>query len=283
MAANLARAGFRVVAGDVDAARSRDFAAEFADAAAADGPASFREVDALVTMLPNGKVVRQALLDGGIADVLRPGTVVIEASSSDPFDTQGLGRDLSAKGILLVDSPVSGGMAKALDATLSIMLGADDEAAAERAVPVLKAMSARIFRTGGLGTGHAMKALNNFVLGAGFVAAAEALVAGGKFGLDPKVMVDVLNASSGRNVSTETTMVTEILPRRFAANFTLALFSKDVGIASSLSENLGIDSPLCRTVFERLADAGAALGWQADYTTALQLWESRAGIELPAR
>ena len=282
MAANLARSGRTLIVRDADVSRQQGFVAEFGAVPAGD-PSAFSGVDALVTMLPNGKIVRDVLMEWGVAKALPKRALVVDCSSSDPFGTLKLGAELAELGILLVDAPVSGGMVKAIDGTLSIMLGTEDEGIAERAIVVLEAMSARIFRTGGLGTGHAMKAINNFVLGAGFVAAAEALVMGGKFGLDPATVVDVLNASSGRNLSTETTFVSEILPRRFAANFTLALFSKDLGIAADLAGKLGIDAPLCQTVYARLAEAGAELGWQNDYTKALTLWERQAGIELPAR
>jgi 3-hydroxyisobutyrate dehydrogenase len=280
MAANLARAGAQLVVGDAHTARQESFAAEF-DVRAADDPEAFADVQTLVTMLPTGQVVREVLLDAGIAAALPRGAVAIDTSSSEPSGTIELGSALADLGLSLVDAPVSGGMAKAIDGTLAIMLGADDEAAAERAIPVLKAMSTRIFRTGALGTGHAMKALNNFVLAAGFEAAAEALVVGGKFGLDPAVIVEVLNASSGRNVSTETTLIEEVLTRRFAANFTLGLFTKDLGIAVDLANELDIDAPLCALVHERLVQAGEELGWETDYSAVVALWEQRAGIELP--
>lgn len=274
MAANLARSGRTLLVDDVDTDRAREFAADF-DAIVSDGPASFGAVDLVVTMLPSGATVRESLLDGGIAAALPQGALVIDASSSDPVGTRALGKALAELGVGLVDAPVSGGMAKALDGTLAIMLGTDDEAAAKRAESVLEAMSARIFRTGGLGTAHAMKALNNYVFAAGFVAAAEALVVGGKFGLDPAVMLDVLNASSGRNVSTETTLVEEALTRRFAANFTLGLLTKDLGIAADLAAVLNVQAPVCRATHQRLAEAGAELGWQSDYTSVIPLWESR--------
>jgi 3-hydroxyisobutyrate dehydrogenase len=281
MAANLVRAGFSVVAGDLDTAREQKFARELG-AVAAGGPAGFGRVGALVTMLPDGDAVRAALLDSGVADALPPGTLVIDMSSVAPAGTRELGMALAQGGYLLVDAPVSGGKAKAVDGTLSVMLGADDEAAAERAVPIIDAMSRRIFRTGGLGSGHALKALNNYVLAAGFVAAAEALVTGAKFGLDPAVIVEVLNASSGRNVATETVIPSQVLTRRFEEGFPFQLLCKDVGIAAGLADRLEVEAPLCGAVAERLAQVAAELGWDTDYTRAVVLWEQRAGIDPPA-
>lgn len=281
MAANLVRAGFRVVARDADAARQRAFADEFGSIAAQD-PEPFREVDALVTMLPDGAAVRAALLDRAVVASLKAGTVVIDSSSSAPAGTQELGAVLAEQGHALVDAPVSGGRAKALDGTLSIMLGADEETHARRALPVLQAMSARIFRTGRLGSGHAVKALNNYVLAAGFTAAAEALVAGEAFGLDPAVLVEVLNASSGRNVATEAVLPAQVLTRRFAEGFPFRLMCKDVRIAAELANGLEVDARLCAAVDELLAAAADELGWDTDYTRAVELWERRAGMHPPA-
>lgn len=281
MAANLARAGHQLVVRDADTGRQDAFAQEFG-ARKGNNPDAFADVNAVFTMLPNGATVRSALIDDGIAAGLPVNTLVIESSSSEPLATLALGDDLASVGLRVVDAPVSGGMARALDGTLSIMLGANNRNDAEEAERILQAVSSKIFRTGALGSGHTMKALNNFVLGAGFVAAAEALVMGEKFGLGRDTIVEVLNASSGRNVSTETTLVTEILSGRYAANFSLGLFSKDLGIAADLSKSLDIDSPVCEAVSGRLASAAAELGPQADYTKAHALWAKSAGLKTPS-
>ncbi|RWL45108.1 NAD(P)-dependent oxidoreductase [Mesorhizobium sp.] len=277
MAANLARKGATLVVRDADAGRQEGFVREFA---VADGSKAnaFADVEVVVTMLPNGKIVRQALLDSGIADALPRGSLVIDTSSAEPLLTRQLAEELAHYHIGVVDAPVSGGTPKAIDGTLSIMLGADDEELAARAATVLSLMSARIFRTGALGTGHAMKALNNYVLGAGFVAAAEAYVVGEKFGLDPKLIVDVLNASSGRNVSTEAVFVSEVVTRRFRANFTFGLISKDVGIAAELADRLSIETPLLDQVHRALSDGGKELGMGADYSELVRIFERRADI-----
>lgn len=277
MAANLARKGGKLVVRDADASRQAGFVQEFGTEDGGSAKA-FAEAEVVVTMLPNGRIVRQALIESGIADALPRGSLIIDTSSAEPLLTRELAQDLADRGIGVVDAPVSGGMPKAIDGTLSIMLGADDDALAERAITVLSQMSARIFRTGALGTGHAMKALNNYVLGAGFVAAAEAYVVGEKFGLDPKLMVDVLNASSGRNVSTEAVFPSEVVTRRFRANFTFGLISKDVGIAAELADRLSIETPLLDEVFRALSEGGKELGMGADYSELVRIFERRADI-----
>jgi 3-hydroxyisobutyrate dehydrogenase len=277
MAANVARGGYDVVGFDADPALAQRWAQEHGQTAASSSD-RFAAVEAVVTMLPNGAIVRSAILDGGIADALPDGAVVIDMSSAEPSATLSLGPELAARGVALVDAPVSGARPKAIDGTLTIMLGGDDEAAIEKATPVIETMSANIFRTGPLGSGHAMKALNNYVGGAAFVATCEALVAGTKFGLDPAVMVDILNVSTGRNFTTMMAAPNDILPRTFSSGFSLALFTKDIGIAADLAEELGIDAPVSRLVHERMRGALEQLDQVADHTLAMTVWEQAADV-----
>jgi 3-hydroxyisobutyrate dehydrogenase len=227
---------------------------------------------AIITMLPDGRAVRAALLDGdALADAV-PGGLVLEMSSSDPLGTRALGEALTARGLSLVDAPVSGGVRKAREATLAIMAGGAAEDI-DRAMPLLEAMGASVFRCGALGAGHAMKALNNYVSAAGLVAAVEALAIGGRFGLDPETMVDVLNASTGRNNSTEHKLKQQVIPGTFAAGFAIGLMAKDVGAAAALADGMGIDAPLARAMAERWAEAARTLGPGADHTAIARLLE----------
>ena len=171
--------------------------------------ASLRELaegrDVVITMLPNGDVVRSVVLgEGGnaLSDAMARGSVLIDMSSSSPTGTQALGRSLAERGIAMLDAPVSGGVARAETGTLAIMVGGDADLVA-RCHPLLRIIGEHVFPTGPLGSGHALKALNNLVSAAGLLAAAEALLIGRRFGLDPARMVDVFNASSARNYSTE--------------------------------------------------------------------------------
>jgi 3-hydroxyisobutyrate dehydrogenase len=277
MSANIAKAGHEVVGLDADPQVTRGWADELGQTGAT-GPEAFADVDVVVTMLPNGAAVRQAVLDGGIADALPDGAVVIDMSSAEPSATLALGPELAKRGVALVDAPVSGARTKAIDGTLTIMLGGDDEAAIAKATPIIETMSANIFRTGPLGSGHAMKALNNFVGGTAFVATCEALVTGTKFGLDPAVMIEIMNASTGRNFTTMVTAPNDVLPRTFSSGFALALFAKDVGIAADLADELGVEAPVSRLVHDRMRGALAELDAVVDHTAALQVWEQAAGV-----
>lgn len=264
MTRRLLSAGYRVVGVDPAPAARAGLAGEtttLPDARAL----PVEEIDAVVTMLPNGAAARAALIDSGLAGRLRPGTLVLEMSSSRPTDTTALERDLTAKALELVDAPVSGGVKRAVDGSLSIMAGGPAERVA-RARPILAAMGKSIIHAGPIGAGHAMKALNNYVSAAGLVAACEALRVGERFGIDPNVMTDVFNVSTGRNNSTEVKLKPFVISRRYDSGFAMALMAKDLGIAADLAEGLGLDLPQIGAVARLWAQASAALGPGADHT-----------------
>jgi 3-hydroxyisobutyrate dehydrogenase len=279
-AANLARAGRKVVAFDADPSRAERFAAETGARALRALAELGAAVDTVVTMLPTGQIVRQVMLEiegGGLARSLKRGALLIDMSSSDPIGTRELGQALAQYGIALVDAPVSGGTKGAKDGTLTIMIGGDDPAAIARAKPILECMGKRLFDTGPLGSGHAMKALNNYVAATGFAAASEALIVGERFGLDPKIMVDIMNVSTGRNFSTENTIKGQVLTHSFASGFALGLMAKDVKIAADLAAGLDLDAPIVRLASARFGEATSAVGGDKDHTVAYAFWEQQLG------
>jgi 3-hydroxyisobutyrate dehydrogenase len=281
MAANLAKAGFPLVIRDADADAQGQFIATHGGEPAT-APRSFAGTGVVVTMLPDGAAVREAVLgwEGGIAAALPPGAVVLDMSSSDPVGTTALGRDLAPFRIRLVDAPVSGGITRAESGTLSLMVGGQDEDAFGRVTPVLEVLGARIFRTGPLGSGHAMKALNNYLGAAAYTTAAEALAIGHEFGLDSRVMLDVINTSTGRSFNTEVVLKDDVITGRYGTRFALGLLAKDVGIAADLAEAVGVDAPACQLMRRRWAEAAADLGFAADHSEAHKRWwpiDLRAG------
>jgi len=278
MAANLVRAGYPVTVHDADPARVARFVAEHA-AVGADDPASLgRTADVVITMLPNGRLVRD-VVTGLLAD-LRPGTVVVDMSSSDPTGTRALGQVLAAAGVALVDAPVSGLVDRARSGLLTIMIGADDETAVQKVQPALECLGQRLFRTGGLGCGHAMKALNNVVAATAFTVTAEALLIGRRFGLDPKVMTDILNVSTGRSFHSDVSFPDHVLTRRFATGFTLGLLAKDVGIAADLGATVEVEAPVVQLV-RRLWDEGCGeVGAGEDNSAIVKRWERVNGVTL---
>jgi len=262
MAACLMRAGYAVTGYDLLPAARERFA-QAGGRAAADVAAAVAGAAVVIALLPDGKAVRAAVT--AMRPHLAAGTIVIDMSSSAPLGTRALGAELAAAGFAFIDAPVSGGVKRAADATLAVMVGGDP-AVIDRVEPVLSAMGSAIFRTGPLGSGHAMKALNNYVSAAGLAAAVEALAVGRKFGLDPVVMTDVLNASSGRNNTTENKLKQFIIPKTFASGFSMALMAKDIRTADELAEALGIETPLAVLCTDLWEEEAKRLGPGADHT-----------------
>src|SRR5476649_1143148 len=245
MATRLAEAGFKLRVFDVSQKAVSDFVGAHPSAlATASAKAAAQGAAALITMLPDGKIVRQAVLEGRDAAVegLEPGALVLDMSSSNPVDTQKLARDLAGRGMALLDAPVSGGVKRAIDGSLSIMVGGG-AADLERARPVFAAMGKTITLCGPAGAGHAMKALNNYLSATGLVAMCEALVVGEAFGLDPGTMVDVFNSSTGRSNATEVKGRQFVVSRTFAAGFTTGLMAKDLRTAGEVARFLKLKMP----------------------------------------
>jgi 3-hydroxyisobutyrate dehydrogenase len=238
----LANGGFELFVSDADAARTDAIVAQTGARRLSTENAS--TLDVLITMLPNSAIVECVLLgDGseGVAGRLPAGAVVIDMSSSEPERSRKLGAVLEERGFAYLDAPVSGGVKKAKEGTLAILVGGREEVFA-RCRPVLEAMGKSLLHIGAAGTGHAAKALNNYVSAAGLAAAVEALHVAERFGIAPAVMTDVLNASSGRSNTTENKVKQFMLSGTFASGFALQLMNKDLKIARALAH--AVDYPL---------------------------------------
>ena len=226
-------------------------------------PAAADGVPVVILMLPDSNVV-EAVLDGGVLAALAPGTLLVDMSSSEPLRTRALAPRLAERGATLVDAPVSGGVTGARAGTLAIMVGGPAEAAATLA-PLL-ALMGRPHHVGGVGAGHALKALNNLMSAAHLLASSEAILAGERFGLDPTVMLDVVNGSSGRSGSTQTKWPNFIVPRTYNSGFSAGLMVKDIRIALGLAEATGVPSALTARTVELWGAAVDELGPDADHT-----------------
>lgn len=266
MVRNLAKAGIPVLAYDLNPAALKSVTEDTNMVTAASGLAELgAKCSTVITMLPTGADVRKAVLgEGGIASQMEKGGIILDMSSSEPTGTVELAKDLDARGLHLVDAPVSGGVPGAIKGTLALMTGGEDPVVA-RVEHALNAMG-NIYRTGPVGSGHAAKALNNFLSAASLTATSEALLVALKFGLDGKAMAEIWNASTGRSNTTENKLQQHILNEKFAAGFTLKLLDKDVRIARQLAENLNVRADYLDRVSQLLSDALEDLGDQADHT-----------------
>ena len=281
MAACLVKAGFDVLIND----SRREVANNFVQQIGGTAPDTLRQLaegsDVIVTMLPTSVIVEN-VLGGGDDNIfagLKPGTIVVEMSSGVPSVTQRLAEQVAALGAHMIDGPVSGGVPRARTGELAIMVGGDP-AIVDKARPVLKAMGTSVLKTGAVGSGQAMKALNNLVSTGGFLIGIEALLIGQRFGLDPAVMTDVLNAATGMNNSTQKKFKQFVISRKFDAGFTMGLLAKDLSIALQVGRETGTAAPLSALVREMIVSAETMFGPGSDHTEMAKWVEKLVGDEL---
>lgn len=222
--------------------------------------------DLVILMLPDSAAVEQVLLGDGLLDRVRPPALVADMSSSEPARTRALAEQAARSGVMLVDAPVSGGVVGARAGSLTIMTGGPAEALATLR-PVLDVLGSNVVHAGtAAGSGHAIKALNNLMSAAHLLVSCEAVLAGQAFGLDPAVMIDIVNGSSGRSGSTQTKWPRYILPATFDSGFSMRFMVKDMAIALELAEAAGCPAPLSRAALELWAKAADAMPAGADHT-----------------
>jgi 3-hydroxyisobutyrate dehydrogenase len=272
----LVNAGFELYIDDADSARADTLATQTGtQRLTRDNAAS---LDVLITMLPNSAIVEGVLLGGGNdgwASRLAKGAVVIDMSSSEPERSRKLGSMLEERGLAYLDAPVSGGVKKAKEGTLAILVGGRSEVLTQR-MPVLEAMGKSILHIGGAGSGHAAKALNNYVSAAGLAATVEALLVAQRFGIEPDVMTDVLNASSGRSNTSENKVKQFMLSGTFASGFALQLMNKDLKIAHALAQSVGYPMTLGDTVTAVWGEAAQRSTPATDHTEMYRLLDRDA-------
>ena len=236
MATNLATKGFAVTAFDLNPEAVRAAAAAGMTAAASSAEA-VAGADIVVTMLPSSPHVESAYTgDGGVLAAARKGTLCVDMSTIDPGVSRRMAAAAAERGVRFVDAPVSGGVPRAVDGTLAIMVGGA-EADFRSALPVLQAMGANIFHVGPVGSGEVVKLCNNLVAGVAAVAVSEAFRLAEAFGVDARVVTDVMAKSSGNTWVMEAAHpVPGLVPRAASSNgykpgFMTDLMCKDVGLA----------------------------------------------------
>jgi 3-hydroxyisobutyrate dehydrogenase len=277
MAANLVKAGFDVTVCDVVPGRAASFATETGAKAAATPAEAAAGADCVVIIVPTSKQVGEAV--EAMLPSLKPGMLVIDMTSGQPGRTREIAAMLEGHGVPMIDCPVSGGVPRAKSGQLAIMVGGP-EAEIDRAEPVLKAMGTSVYRCGDIGAGQAMKALNNLVSAGGYLIGIEALLIGQRFGLDPTTMVDVLNASSGMNNSTQKKFKEYVLSRRFDAGFGLDLMVKDLSIALEVGRETTTPAPFSALCREMWLAAATTLGPGVDHTAVAKMLEQMTGTVL---
>nr|WP_226817124.1 NAD(P)-dependent oxidoreductase [Advenella sp. FME57] len=282
MASRLQQAGYPLLVMDANVHLTEPLARLSGVMVAATGQEMARECNFIITMLPTSTIVETVLTGtDGVLAALNPNTVVIEMSSGIPTQTLRLAKLTQQAGGSLIDAPVSGGVARARTGELAIMVGGADEII-QRARPILSVMGKTISHTGDVGSAHAMKALNNLVSAGGFLIGIEALLIGQRFGLDPSVMIDILNASTGMNNSTQKKFKQFVLSRKFDSGFGLDLMIKDLTIATGIAAESATPAPFSALCREMWASAAGLLGPGQDHTALAKLLENLSQTELTA-
>ncbi|GAA3662104.1 NAD(P)-dependent oxidoreductase [Microbacterium marinilacus] len=279
MSRRLIEAGHEVVGSD-PAEAARDRLIEAGGEVAGSAPEAARGASAVVLMLPNSAVVAAVADELLAADALAAGSIVIDMSSSEPLATRALRDRLAERDVRLADAPVSGGVKGAVAGSLTIMLGSD--AADRDELHALLAPLGRVVDCGEVGAGHALKALNNLMSATHLWATSEAMEVGRRFGLDPQVVLDVVNGSSGRSGSTDNKWPNFILPGTYDSGFGLRLMLKDMRIAAALADDLGAPLALGAEAIARWAEAAESLPADADHTRVAEWIAANADAGRPA-
>lgn len=286
MSSNLPKKGYKLVVHDLDQEKvQRATKWSNTTSATASGsydPAAFKDCDAIITMLAHGGIVRKVLDE--IAPHLQAGTIIVDTSSSSPFDTKKLGEHLASKKLILLDSPITQTYMHATDDGRSTLMVGGSAEHFELIKPVLECMATYIFHMGPLGAGHAMKTLNNYVMASSICALSDSLVTGQKYGLDPQQMIDCLNVGTGVNFPTMDTFRRDALTRRFDSGFGLALLVKDLGITEDFMQHSKFETQLPGLLKGYLSHSMNVIGEErnktADHTECIRGWEDRSGVEL---
>lgn len=272
MAARLAP-GHRLFLFDIDVGHAERFAGKVGGIATQKVAKLAAASDIVITMLPTSHEVEAVLIGAdGVLEHCRKDVLIIEMSSGTPAQTKLLAARAAEAGCSLIDAPVSGGVPRARTGELAIMVGGH-ALDIRRAEPVLKLMGSSILETGPVGSGHAMKALNNLVSACTLLATIEAVRVGERAGLDPGRVVDILNVSTGMSNSSLKKMHQFVLSRRFDSGFGLDLMVKDLGNAKAMASELDLSAPLSDRCIEIWQEAAVTLGRGQDHTEVVKALE----------
>ena len=281
MASNLAAAGYPVTVFDAQRARAEAIAkADSGIVVATSRRALAAGSDVVITMLPNGEAVQQVVTgDDGIGEAMPAGSLLLDTSSSEPWITRQTAQLLAARGVAMVDAPVSGAQWGAQAAELVFMVGGS-VADLARVRLLLEEMGRAVHHVGPLGAGHTMKCINNMITAMTFIATAEGLALGKRAGLDPVAMNDVLNESTGGSWLTRNHFAQRVFSRTFDDPFKLDLMVKDVGIAMGLAQEQGLPLPLSAVGQQLYRAAARAVGPGRSVSEMVRWIEQLTGTEL---
>ena len=281
MAGHLAKGGHRLALYDIAPKAAQKVARRHKGTRAVKSPREVAEASEVVfTMLPEGTAVRACVFGpDGLAEGFKPGAILVDTSSAEPWLTRETAAQLAGQAVTMIDAPVSGASEGAQGATLVFMCGGE-AAALNKVRPLLALMGKHVFHLGPVGSGHAMKTVNNLATALTVLGTTEAMLIGKAYGLTPSAMLDVLNVSTGRSFVTDVKFGPQVIERRFDDGFRLALMLKDVGIANRLADEQGVGVPVSGLGEQLWRAANAALGPSACVLDMVRWYERATGLEL---
>lgn len=279
MSARLVESGYEVIGYDI-VPDALEAAMEKGVRKAANSSEVAAKCDIIVCMMPQSSDTRVALFGkDGVCENLRPGMLILDMSTGSPADTRDIYQKLKQKGVSFVDAPVSGGVVKAADGTLSIMASGDKEAY-DAALELFEIMGEDVFYVGETGTGHTIKLINNMLTGINLAGICEAMVLGMKAGIDPELLLSIINSSSGMSYSSKMKMEKFVFPRKFNKGFKVRLQLKDMKLASDLAKDVGVPTVLGNVAKEYYMAAYSAGLADEDASAIVKLLENICHVEV---
>lgn len=276
MSKNLIKAGHELVVCDFNQAAVNEVVALGAKAVE-NGAAVANECDVIITMLPNSPHVRNvALGENGISDTAKSGTVLIDMSSIDPVESRAIGAELSKKGIELLDAPVSGGEPKAIDGTLSVMVGGKKEIF-DCYYDLLMVMAGSVVYVGDLGAGNIAKLSNQIIVALNIAAMSEALTLAKKAGADPELVYKAIRGGLAGSTVLDA-KAPMVLSRNFDPGFRIELHIKDLNNALNASHAVSAPLPLTSQVMEIMQALKADGHEKEDHSSIVKYYEKLANV-----
>lgn len=275
MAKNLAKAGMKVYGYNRTSEKPRQELARCGGMICASISEAVQEADAVLSSLPNSQVVEDTMLgrDGVLASC-PTGCCIVDLSSVSPATSRKIGKAAKEKGVLYADAPVSGGTGGAEKGTLTIMFGGEKETW-KKVQPVLKVLGSRLIYVGDIGSGDAVKLVNNLLLGCNMAAVAEALSLGKELGLSEEVMKEIIGSSSGNSYVFQAKMDGFILPGQFEGGFATELQYKDLNLALDAAKEALVPLPMTAAASQIYAASRSLGNGRKDISSVIQLWQIR--------
>lgn len=278
MSKNLLKAGYSLVVYDRNTAAVAEVAQAGATAAN-DIKTVAQSCDVIITMLPNSPHVKEVVVgSGGILESAKPGTVIIDMSSIAPLASREIHDEVVKKGLFMLDAPVSGGEPKAIDGTLSVMVGGD-KAIFDQYYPVMKAMAGSVVYTGDIGAGNVTKLANQVIVALNIAAMSEALVLATKAGVDPELVFQAIRGGLAGSTVLEA-KAPMVLKRNFKPGFRIDLHIKDLQNALDTSHGVGTSLPLTAAVMEMMQALRTDGMGECDHSALARYYEKLANVEI---